>query len=184
MVRFYTYLQIFLSDLNRQATLSEFETSFNKPHQTVKSHLNVFVDAGILNEEKQKRLRIYRLNLTNPLTSEYLALCEKERLLNFLEKNILASRIYHEVSQFFSSSNFLLFGSIIDEKNYNDIDILAISKDKHIESALKKFEQTHSKKIHLLQTEKKHLTSAIIEEIKQKHIIFNNHDYFMDVLYR
>ena len=124
------------------------------------------------------------MNLDNPLTKEYLLLCEKERLLDFLENNVLFSRLYTELSDFFNDSKILLFGSSVNQKEYNDIDLLVISKNEQIKSIITKFEQTYSKKIHLIQTEEEYLTKILIQEIRQKHIIFNNHEYFMEMLYK
>ena len=184
MVRFYTYLKVYLNDLNKQVSLSEFENYFKKPHQTIKNHLNQFIKAKILTEEKKERFLFYKLNLENPLTKEHLILCEKERLIDFLEKNTLFSRLYQELSQFFKDSKILLFGSSTEKKDYNDIDLLIISENKNIKETIKKFEQIYSKKIHVVQTKENGLTKTLIQEIKQKHIIFNNHEYFMEVLYK
>ena len=184
MVRFYTYLEVYLVDVSKQVGLSEFESYFKKPHQTIKSHLNLFIDAKILKKEKKERFVFYRLNLENPLTKEYLILCEKERLLDFLEKNTLFSRLYNELSEFFNDSKLLLFGSSLERKGYNDIDLLIFSKNKNIKQTLHKFEQTYSKKIHMIQTEEQRLTNTLIQEIRKRHIIFNNHEYFMGVLYK
>lgn len=184
MVKYYTYLELFLDDLNKQVNLSEFETRFKLPHQTIKSHLAQFVTSKVLIEEKKARFRYYKLNLDNPLTKEHLIICEKERLVHFIEKNILFSRLYSELSPFFKNSDMLLFGSCTDKKDFADIDLLIISQNKDIKKTLKSFEQTYSVKIHAVQTQEKDLTKSFIREIMKKHIILNNHDYFMGVLYR
>ncbi len=190
MVRFYTYLEMYLGDLSQSVSLSEFESHFKTPHQTVKKHLEQFTKAKILTEEKKERFLFYRLNLSNPLTKEYLLLCEKERLLAFLEKNTLFSRLYQELSPCFKYSKILLFGSSTEKKEYADIDLIIISKNKgikpiiNIKPIIKKFQETYSVKIHAVQTEEKCLTKTLIQEIKQKHIIFNSHEYFLEVLYK
>lgn len=184
MVRFYTYLEVYLGDLSKSVSLSEFESHFKIPHQTIKKHLEQYTKAKILIEEKKERFLFYKLNLDNSLTKEYLLLCEKERLLSFLEKNTLFARLYQELSQCFKDSKMLLFGSSIEKKEYADIDLLIISKNKNIKPIIKKFEETYSVKIHAVQTEEKDLTKTLIQEIKQKHIILNNHEYFMEVLYK
>ena len=205
MVRFYIYLEVYLDDLQKKISLSEFEKHFKIPHQTMKKYLAGFVKAKILKEEKQARFLYYKLQLDNPLTKEYLLICEKERLLDFLEKNTLFSRLYSELARFFQDSKILLFGSCIRRADFSDIDMLImsrnvrflehpkvpnkrkdflISKNKSIKQALKKFEETYSIKIHTIQTSEKDLTKTFINEIRQKHIILNNHDYLMEVLYK
>ena len=184
MVKFYTYLEVYLGDLHKKVSLSEFERHFKLPHQTVKSHLSEFVTSKIIIEEKKARFLYYKLNLDNPLTMEHLILCEKERTLHFINKRALFSRLYAQVSRFFKDSKMLLFGSCVEKKDFEDIDILIISQNKEIKKILKLFEETYSVKIHAVQTQEKDLTQTFIQEIMKKHIILNNHDYFTGVIYK
>lgn len=183
MVNFYTYLELYLDDLRKHVSLSEFEKHFKTPHQTIKSHLSEFVKAKILMEEKKARFHFYYLNLKNPLVKEYLSLCEKERLLALLQKNHVINRLYHTIAPYFQDNNILLFGSAVTSKEYADVDLLIISNDKKIQKELKKFEDTYSIKIHLVQTAEQYMTTTFIHEVRTKHIILNNHDYFIGVLY-
>ncbi|MFH0870665.1 MAG: hypothetical protein V1866_06445 [archaeon] len=182
MVSFYTYLGLYLNDLRKKVSLSEFEKHFKTPHQTIKKHLAVLVSSRILLEEKKARFRFYSLNLKNPLLVEYLSICEKERLFALLEKSTLINRLYQLASG--SLKNALIFGSATTSKDYDDIDLLALTKDGRLKAELKQFENTYGKKVHLIQTGEKDLTPAFLEEIKQKHIILNNHDYIIRVIYK
>jgi len=183
MVKFYTYLEVFLNDMTKSVSLSEFQGHFKIPHQTIKKHLQKLIEQKILSEEKRERFLFFRLNLNNPLTREYLIMCEKERLMHFLEKNTLFARLYEEMSEFFFDSKFLIFGSATEKKDFADIDLLIISRNKKILSTVKRFKETYSVKIHALLTTKDDLTKTFIQEIRKKHIIFNSHEHFMEVLY-
>jgi predicted nucleotidyltransferase len=183
MVNLYTYLEMFLDDLSKQINLSEFENYFKKPHQTIKKHLTKLVNSNILIETKKNKFLFYKLNLEYKLTKEYLIICEKERLINFLKKEILFSRLYGLLSDFFITSNCLVFGSSVKNKDYNDIDLLILSKDNNIKKVIKKFQEIYSIKIHLILTNEKELNKTFLKELKNNHIIFNNHDYFFDLLY-
>ena len=184
MVIFYTYLELYLDDLRKKLSLSEFENYFNTPHQTIKAHLSNLVKSKIVLEEKKARFRFYYLNLKNSLVIEYLALCEKERLIEFLNKNTLFNRLYQSITSYLKENSVLLFGSAVKNREYSDIDLLIISKDKKIREELKKIESTYSVKIHVVQTSENELTEALLLEIKKKHIILNNHDYFVRVIYK
>ncbi len=184
MVRIYTYLEMYLDDLRKIASLSEFEKHFKTPHQTIKSHLKDLVKGKILLEEKRARFRFYKLNLQNPLVIDYLSLCEKERTFSFLNKNTLFSRLHSTIAPHLKESNVLLFGSAAASKEYADIDLLIISKNNNIIGELKKFEKTYSVKMHIMQTSEQDLTETLRTEIKKKHIIFSNHDYFVKVIYK
>ena len=182
MVSFYTYLELYLDDLRKKISLSEFEKYFDVPHQTIKNHLSALIKSKIIIEEKKPRFRFYGLNLKNPLLREYLAICEKERLIGFLNKNPLFSRMYQSIAK--GGNSMLLFGSAVKNKEYGDIDLLIISKDKKVREELKKIENTYSIKIHIVQTSEQDLTEALILEIRKKHIIISNHDYFIRLLYK
>ena len=177
MVNNYTYLKIFLNDLNKQVTLSELESYFNKPHQTVKAHLQPLIKSKILNIKKSGRFSFYSLNLNNPLLKDYLSICEKEVFFTFLKNNPLFERLYQIVKNY----KVLLFGSAVNSKDYNDIDLLIIGKKP---SGLEDFDKTYSARTHLIITNEKNLTKTLINEIKKKHIMFSNHDYFINLLYK
>ncbi|MFH1175091.1 MAG: nucleotidyltransferase domain-containing protein [archaeon] len=183
MVRFYTYLEMFLDAVDKQVSLGDFERRFKTPHQTVRKHLERFVRAKVLREERRGRFLFYSLNRELPLTREYLVLCEKERLLSFLEKSQLFSRLYAALSGFFPGATIVLFGSAVTQNEFSDIDLLILSGSKELRKALTNFSMTYSVKIHPVQTTKEYLTPTFIKEVRKKHVIFNNHDKAMVVLY-
>lgn len=184
MVRKYTYLEVYLDDFHKKVSLTEFEKHFKTPHQTIKKHLKEFVDAKILTLEKKARFAFYGLNLNNPLIVEYLAMCEKERLIDFLKKPLFR-RLYEHLSEFLVDTKIALFGSSIDSEHFSDIDLLVISKNKKIRKVITDFNNTYGKpSIHLVQTDAKHLTKSFIIEIKKHHLFFNEHDYFIRELYK
>ena len=154
MVNIYTYFGIFLEDAHKQVGLNDFERYFKRPHQTIKAHLDVLVASRILLQDKRKRFLFYRLNLENPLTYEYLVVCEKQRLMEFLKKELLL-RLYETLYPGFKNSKILIFGSATNSREYSDIDILIITKDNKIRETLRKFELTYSVKIHSIITTEK-----------------------------
>ena len=183
MVDYYTYLELYIDDIRKSVSLSEFEKHFQIPHQTVKVHLSSLVKKRILLEEKKPRLRVYSLNREHPLLKEYLSIMEKERLIAFLEKNALFSRLHMSLTPYFSSNKILLFGSAVEKKDFSDIDILILSKDKTVHVALKNISATYTVKFHIIQTDESHLTNVFLQEVRKKHIFLNNHDYFIELLY-
>jgi hypothetical protein len=183
MVRFYTYLEIYLDDLNKSVSLGEFEKRLKKPHQTIKQHLTSLAKEKVLIESKKGRFLFYSLNKANPSLVEYLSVCEKEKLFEFL-KDTLFLRLYKQISPYLSANPVLIFGSATEKKNYQDIDILIVSKDKKIIPALEDFEKTYSVKLHIVQTAEKNLTESFVSEIKNKHIIFSSHTYFLRLMHK
>ena len=183
VVNYYTYLGVYGDDLHKRVGLGEFERQFKRPHQTVKAHLQGFVDARILTLEKRGRFSAYSLNLKNPLLREYLTMCEKERLLSFLGRRPEFKRLYETLSPHFRASRLLVFGSAATTEDYRDIDLLVISKDRAIRTAIDHFAKTYQIDIHVVQTDEAHLTHSFIAELRKSHVILNQHDYFIEVMY-
>ncbi len=178
MVNKYTYFQIFLDDLTKTVTLAELEKYFGTPHQTVRRHIKPLVESGILTEEKKGRFVTFRVNRENPLVFDYISICEKQRLFEFLKKPLF-SRLYMKLSEHFDNK-IIMFGSAV-KGEYNDIDILAIPGNVH--KVLEDFSATYNKKIHLVNTKESELTETFLKEIRKKHVIFNEHDFFVRLLY-
>ncbi|NOQ37662.1 hypothetical protein GQ472_02120 [archaeon] len=180
MVRNYTYLEIYLDDLNKKVSLSELEKHFKRPHQTVKNQLKILVKEKILLEDKRTRFLFYEINRDNPALKEYLSICEKEKMFRIMNQRPLIKRLYtllaHEVE------NMLVFGSAATSEKFNDIDLLVISKN-NIKKIIEDFEITYSVKVHIIQAEKKDLTKTFITEIRKKHMILKGHDFFVEMLY-
>jgi predicted nucleotidyltransferase len=173
MVQKYTYLTAYLDDPLKIISLSEFETLFKLPHQRVKRHLEPLVDDKVLIIDKRERFLFYKLNLKNPLLLDYISIAEKERLFEFLEKPLFR-RLHHALA---GVDDALLFGSAATGR-YSDIDILSTAD---ISRQISLFEKTYSVKLHFVRA--KSLSNAFIEELRKKHIIFINHDYFTKILY-
>lgn len=182
MVNFFTYIELFLNDLNKQINLNEFENYYKKPHQTIKRHLSVLMKKNILIAEKKGRFLFYKLNLENPLLFEYLSICEKQRMFDFLEK-LLFKRLYDFVYKNFKDSNVIIFGSAINKKEFSDIDILIFPENKDLEKKLKEFSDTYSVKLHLVMANEKNITETLKKEIIKNHIILNNHDNILRFFY-
>ena len=181
MVNKYTYLEIFLSDPNQIVTLSEMESYYKTPHQTVKRHISPLIKQKVINEDKRKRFLNYKLNLKNPVTLDYISICEKQRLFEFISKPLF-KRLYELLASHFKNNKILIFGSAVSCKSFSDIDLLIISNDKKINKTIQDFSTTY-KKIHPIQTNRKNINASLLEEIKKNHIIFNEHDYFVRLLY-
>ncbi|MFW6046569.1 MAG: hypothetical protein ACOCP4_02120 [Candidatus Woesearchaeota archaeon] len=183
MVNKYTYLEIFLEDLNRIVNLNEFEKCFERPHQTVKRHLEFFVKRNILVKEKRGKFLFYKLNLENYLTKEYLVVCEKVRLFEFLEKPLFLD-LYDGLSSFFSGGSFLIFGSSVKGGDFNDIDILVLDNgDDNIINFVNEYEETFSKKVELISSDFDSLSKSLVKEIRKKHIFLNNHEFLFEEFY-
>lgn len=184
MVNKYTYLALFAYEPHKQFSLQELEEYHHIPHQTIRRQLDVLVQEKILIENKRKKFRFYQLNIDNPLTLDALSIYEKERLKERLEEDSLLNKLYEELSTHFDKCSFLIFGSSTKEKKYEDIDIICFGKDKTLLKKVELFEFTFGKEIELLETSPRNITEILYKELIKKHLIFNNHDYFVKYLFK
>jgi predicted nucleotidyltransferase len=187
MVNYYTYLSMFTANPTAQFSLQEFEDEFKKPHQTIKKYFDELVKKKILIEDKRKRFLFYSLNLKNPLTYDFLSICEKLRLQSRLEEDKLLDALYYELSNHLREDTFIIFGSAVNSSKYNDIDLLVSANKesiKEIVETLKSFEKNYGKKIHFHDSSIRNLSETFRQELIKKHIILNNHDSVIAELYR
>ncbi len=180
MVNFFTYLEIYLDNLRKEVKLSEFERFFSDAHQKIKPRLAKLVKRNILIINKKERFLYYHLNLTNPITIEYILMCEKNRTIELLQKQPLLNRLYEHIRPF--NINLLIFGSAATDNKFNDIDLLILGKE-YPKKIIKNFEQTYNIKVHTVNTNKSAITKTFLEELRKKHIILSNHDLFVRLLY-
>ena len=83
-----------------------------------------------------------------------------------------------------SQTPMLIFGSSVISDKFRDIDILIIGKNEGLRKALDNYEKIYGDKIHITQAEKNQLSYLIISEIRKKHILISEHDFFLRVLYK
>lgn len=185
MVNDFTYLEPFLQTLGKQLTLAEISRRLGSTHQTSKAHLELLASSGLLRRERQGRLRLYSMNLDNPELFEALSICEKGRLLAFLEKRPLFSRMYESVFSGARDSGtpVLLFGSAVEKGDFSDIDLLILGRGERIRRRLSEFSRTYSLRINPIFSGEEHIAKTLLAEIRSKHIIIAGHDLALEVLY-
>lgn len=168
-------IEIYLNNYNKNYYLEEIASKLEKPHQTIKPHLNKLIEKNILIENKKRNIKEYGLNLNNKKIIDYLVISEKKKTLKKIEKEKILDLLYNRLENFFNNNTFIIFGSSVEEiQKKSDIDLLIIGK-KNVSEEIKKFQNTYNKKIHKIQVNKLNdLNPTIIKEIYKKHLIFNN----------
>ena len=101
-----------------------------------------------------------------------------------MSKNELFNRLYELISEELRENKILIFGSSVNSVDFNDIDLFLIAGNDKIGIKLKNFMKTYDVKIHIIKILDKNLTTTFINELKSKHIMFNNHDYFLRMIYK
>ena len=152
--------------------LAEISREIKMPHTTARIHLNNLEKDGVILKQIKGKLSLYKLNYSNPLITDYIALIEKNKLIKKCSKEILLKELVsflHELD-----NTIIIFGSAsVNLKDAESIDLVVIgSLDKiHFEE----FEKKNGINFHLINLKKlEEVSSNLKEEIKNKHLIIQN----------
>ncbi len=150
--------------------LKEISRQLDKNHSVVRQYLNYFEKEGILRKKKQGRLTLYKINSSHPLIIDYLSIAEKEKLLERCRENLIINEVVSFLHKNIQNNNVLIFGSTVNKKKPNDIDILITDEFK--ENKIKEFEKKHNIEIHLINVENlENIKESLKKEIKSKHLL-------------
>jgi len=153
--------------------LSDISRIFRKNHSSMRQYLNYFEKQGLLTKKIQGRLTMYKLNASHPLIIDYLALAEKEKLIEKCKTDLIINEIVGLLHEHLKENNkALIFGSsVIDSRKAGDIDIL-ITGNIPINKEIKLFEKKFNIKLHLVNVNSLNLINdALKKEIKVKHLL-------------
>ena len=162
-------------------------------HVTLLPHLKRLEQLKILYSEKTGKNKQYRLNKDNILTKHYLTITEELTTINYLEKNFLMKKFVEHLASTDTASPLILFGSYT--KDYateeSDIDLFCIGKTSQNQiNHIKKFESTFGKEINIKTATTENFNAGLrtgdtlIKEIVKNHIILQNADSFVTMLWR
>jgi DNA-binding Lrp family transcriptional regulator len=171
-------VNLYLSDYTNEFYLREIARLSSIPLKTTQDILKQLEKEGIIIGKTSGKNKYFRLNLSNIKTKYVLIEAELYRTSHFLDKYPVFKTFLKEIN---SNAAILVFGSFADysKTKSSDLDLLVIS-DINLPNHLLPY------KIHdIRMTEKSFLNSlekkeAIMEEIRKKHIILNNHSFFIN----
>lgn len=176
-------INLYRGDYKSRFYLRQISKLSNLPLKTCQNALIHLEKAKILKSKIEGKNKYFSLNLDNIQTKSYLLQAEIYRTDIFLEK-------YNEIKMFLKSisSNMpiIVFGSFANltaAKN-SDLDLLIISeKGEKLPFHLLPF------KVHLVNLTEKSFIKALkeqetlIKEIEEKHIILNNHSFYINAMW-
>lgn len=171
-------VEMYLNDYSKRYYLRELASLLEKPHQTIKPHIEALVKEGVIIKIKRKNIVEYSLNFKDKKVHDYLIIAEKERLMERLKEDIIMASLFEKLSSFFKNSTFIVFGSASDKiQKGSDIDLLVIGKQ-NISKVIGDFEEVYNRKIHKVQiADIEKLTLTLAKEIYKKHLILNNTEH-------
>ncbi|MFH1456206.1 MAG: nucleotidyltransferase domain-containing protein [archaeon] len=146
-----------------------------KPHQSLKPYLVDLIKKKVLIRNRRKNIVEFELNFKNKIIYDYLVMAEKQKTLDFLEKEILLNILFEKLSYYFNKNIFIIFGSAVKNiKTASDIDLLVIGSS-NVKEKIEDFENIYNKKVHLMQIKNlKQMSLIFTKELYKKHLILNN----------
>lgn len=183
------YRTDYTASLHTRAIAKLLDTS----HVTLLPHLEQLEQLKILQSEKVGRNKQYTLNKDNSLTKHYLVVTEELTTIDYLEKNFLIKKLAEHLNSLETTNPLILFGSYAKScaTEESDIDLFTIGKLAEKQTSnIKKFETTYGKKINIKTAAAENFNSALrtgdilIKEIVKDHIILQNADPFVTLLWR
>ncbi len=183
-------LSLYRTDYSASMHIRAMAKLIGTSHVTLLPHLKRLEELKVLCSEKSGRNKQYHLNKDNVLTKHYLMVTEELATIAYLEKNFLMKKLSEHLASIDTTSPLVLFGSYT--KGYateeSDIDVLCIGKAP--ENKIKKFEATFGKKINIKTATTDNFNAGLrtgdilIREIVKNHIILQNADPFVTLLWR
>jgi predicted nucleotidyltransferase len=174
-------LILYLGDYTKQFYLREISKLSKIPLKTTQNLISNLENNKILRSITRGKNKYFKLNLDNIYTKLYLLQAEIYKTKLFLDKYPLFKTFLKEVR---TNISLIVFGSFAKLKadRDSDLDVLIIPKEKlpfyllpyktHI------IELTEDSFIKSLEKQE-----TLIKEIKENHIILNNHSFYVNTLW-
>lgn len=181
-------MKIFVSKINKRFSINEISEILKKPYALVHRSMKELIEKRLVLIDEKKLLSLnYRENFPE------LTFIESERTKIYLEKeksvSLLVKDCLGEIKEDFFV--FLIFGSFVEKKKFNDLDILVILdntiKVEQIERVIQNIASNFSFKVDLQVIDKesayemfsKREQINILNESLNKHlIIFGGENYY------
>ncbi len=192
-IREYDVIVPFLGKYGAGFHIREIARKTSMNHRTVLLALNSLQKQGIVRHVTSGRNKVFYLNLENPRTKDHVRDVESYRLGRTLNDNITIKELYSSLlTPPIPKTPIVLFGSYAKggHDNKSDIDLLILEKNEKILKAAKKFELKYDIKVHVQVLGQDKIERGLKEkepllfEIAEGHIILNNQDAFVGILWR
>jgi len=186
-------LNLYRTDYTKSLHVRAIAKLLNTSHVTLLPHLKKLEKNKILLSRKVGKNKEYLLNHNNILTKDYLALSEKLEAIKYLQKNFLIKKVYQHLINVNVQGAVVLFGSYA--KNYatetSDIDLFCLGKlSQNQIMEIKKIGKIYGKEISIKTSTIENFNEGLItgdtliKEIIKNHVILQNPDLIVNLLWR
>lgn len=177
-------LEPFLLNQNEQLHLTEVARRLKEPHPTVRQHISLLEQKGIVKKSRKGRLALYKLNIDDRRIMDYIIVAEKSRLIKKCDEELRLKEFVSGVQFLLGErSAALIFGSATESlKAANDVDILV--NGKFNAPQLEKLAERLNLKLHLISVKRlSDVNAALKKEISKKHLLVSGSENFVRWLF-
>jgi len=189
----FAILNLYRTDYAKSLHVRAMAKLLNTSHVTLLPHLRKLEKNKILVSRKVGKNKEYLLNPNNILTKDYLTVAEKLEAIKYLQKNFLIKKISEHLINVSVQRTIVLFGSYA--KDYateaSDIDLFSLGKlSENQIKGIRKTGEIYGKEISIKTSTIKNFNKGLItgdtliKEILKNHIILQNPDLFVNLLWR
>ena len=189
----FAILNLYRANYAKSLHIRAMAKLLNTSHVTLLPHLRKHEKNKILISRKVGKNKEYLLNPNNVLTKDYLTVAEKLEAIKYLQKNFLIKKISEHLVNVNVQGAIVLFGSYA--KDYaieaSDIDLFCLGKlSENQIMEIKKIGKIYGKEISIKTSTIKNFNEGLktgdtlIKEIVKNHIILQNPDLFVNLLWR
>jgi len=186
-------LNLYRTDYTKSLHVRAIAKLLNTSHVTLLPYLKKLEKHKTLISRKVGKNKEYLLNHNNILTKDYIALSEKLEAIKYLQKNFLIKKVYQHLINVNVQGAVVLFGSYA--KNYatetSDIDLFCLGKlSQNQILEIKKIGKIYGKEINIKTSTIKNFNEGLItgdtliKEIIKNHVILQNPDLIVNLLWR
>ena len=186
-------ISLYLGDYTKALHVREIARLLNANHRTISLALQELEKKQVMISNSIGKNKEYKLNINNISTREFIRLSEIIKHLQLIEKHLFIKKFMKNFD--LSNTPILLFGSYAKgiEKRDSDIDLIIFTDVKlktGTEKRIKEFFDTYNKKVQMQKANRDDFEKGLREkdplvlEIIQNHVIINNCEFFIGMLWR
>lgn len=171
----------------------EMAKKLKTSHSTLFPHLKDLEKDKILVPEIVGKNKVYSLNLDNISTKEQLVIAEKFETLKLIEKQFFIKKLYDDIIKLNLKGCVIIFGSHVKgyQTEVSDIDLFYFGDitDKQIDE-IKRIGAIYNKNVNVKKSSFNNFEEGLrkrdplIREIVEDHVILQNPDFFVNILWR
>lgn len=187
-------LKFYLGDYTSRLHVRKISRLAGANHRTVSLALQRLEKKGIMKHEAVGRSKQYFLNLDNFLSKEYIKNAESYLAIRLIERHFMIKKLLAELSPVLKNTPVILFGSYAKgkETKESDLDILVIKtgKEQTVIKKIEGFAELYNVQIQVQKSTQRNFELGVREkdnlavEIMRNHVILNNSELFVDILWR